>query len=333
MAHRVVCIVFGFGLLIGPSWAMAQPFESLSTRAAGMGGAFVAVADDGSAVYWNPGGLASGSFFSLVLDRNLGEGQAPADVRASSRRATLFALGTPPLGLSYYQLRSIDVMPSPSSPSVPGFTSAEVTSLATHHLGVTLVQSLIDGIAIGTTLKFVHGSAGAGTVTGVDLDRLIDDADRLDTEGGNAFDADIGVMAVMGPWRAGLTVRNVAQPGFELPGVETELKLDRMTRAGIAYQINPSVLVAADLDLERVATGLGERRGLAVGGEGRVLPKLFVRGGLNVNVAGDQPSGRATGVSVGASYAVWESFQVDAQATFGEEAAARGWGIAGRVVF
>ena len=36
------------------------------SRAAGMGGAFVAVADDASAVYWNPAGFAAGSFFSLV---------------------------------------------------------------------------------------------------------------------------------------------------------------------------------------------------------------------------------------------------------------------------
>ena len=35
-----------------------------------MGGAFVAVADDASAVYWNPGGLAAAAYFSLVVDRN-----------------------------------------------------------------------------------------------------------------------------------------------------------------------------------------------------------------------------------------------------------------------
>src|SRR5262245_56330695 len=46
---------------VGPYPAFAQqPFESVGTRALGMGGAFVAVADDSSAVYWNPAGLATG---------------------------------------------------------------------------------------------------------------------------------------------------------------------------------------------------------------------------------------------------------------------------------
>src|SRR5262245_58643390 len=37
-----------------PSWG--QPVEVLGTRALGMAGAFVAVADDPSGVYWNPSG-------------------------------------------------------------------------------------------------------------------------------------------------------------------------------------------------------------------------------------------------------------------------------------
>ena len=38
-----------------------------------MGGAFVGVADDASAIYWNPAGLAAGSYFSLVVDGGAGE--------------------------------------------------------------------------------------------------------------------------------------------------------------------------------------------------------------------------------------------------------------------
>ena len=47
------------GLLAEP--AAAQSFGDVGTRAAGMGGAFVGVADDASAIYWNPGALATGS--------------------------------------------------------------------------------------------------------------------------------------------------------------------------------------------------------------------------------------------------------------------------------
>ena len=52
-----------------PSPALAQAEAPVGVRAAGMGGAFTAVADDASAVFWNPGGLASGAFFSVVARR------------------------------------------------------------------------------------------------------------------------------------------------------------------------------------------------------------------------------------------------------------------------
>ena len=47
-----------------PPVAGAQIYESVGIRAQGMGGAFVAVADDATATWWNPAGLASGAYFS-----------------------------------------------------------------------------------------------------------------------------------------------------------------------------------------------------------------------------------------------------------------------------
>ena len=55
-------------LLIVPAVASAQPFETIGVRALGMGGAFVAVADDVSAIWWNPAGLATGGLFSMAVD-------------------------------------------------------------------------------------------------------------------------------------------------------------------------------------------------------------------------------------------------------------------------
>ena len=42
-----------------------------------MAGAFVAVADDASAAYWNPAGFAAGSFFSLVIDGSTAKSTPP----------------------------------------------------------------------------------------------------------------------------------------------------------------------------------------------------------------------------------------------------------------
>jgi hypothetical protein len=81
-----------------PSLASAQLFETIGIRAQGMAGAFVAVADDASATWWNPAGIASGAFFSGIVER--GDARSPRD------DATLgVSLVVPSLGLSYYRLR------------------------------------------------------------------------------------------------------------------------------------------------------------------------------------------------------------------------------------
>src|SRR4029450_10968404 len=97
--------------VLAPVAALAQPFEGVGARAQGMA-AFVAVADDASAVYWNPGGLASGSYFSLVLDRTQAETKASLDGRGGGRSSWLLALSAPALGLSYYRLRDTIVAPA-----------------------------------------------------------------------------------------------------------------------------------------------------------------------------------------------------------------------------
>ncbi|PWT84196.1 MAG: hypothetical protein C5B57_05305, partial [Blastocatellia bacterium] len=53
---------------IAPSAARAQVYETAGIRAQGLGGAFVAVADDATATWWNPAGLASGAFFNGVFE-------------------------------------------------------------------------------------------------------------------------------------------------------------------------------------------------------------------------------------------------------------------------
>src|SRR3954466_12768924 len=95
--ERLVVVVLMLAAMIAP--ARAQSFEAVGTRAAGMGGAFVAVADDASAAYWNPAGFAAAAFFGLVLDRNSAETE-PSAGPAANQSGLLLALGIPALGLS-----------------------------------------------------------------------------------------------------------------------------------------------------------------------------------------------------------------------------------------
>ena len=80
-------------------------------RALGMGGAFVAVADDASATYWNPAGLVTGSVFSAVAEVARGDfegapvaGANPPMTGFAGQGSTLVALGTWPVGATFYRI-------------------------------------------------------------------------------------------------------------------------------------------------------------------------------------------------------------------------------------
>lgn len=276
-----------------PDPAQAQGEAPVGVRAAGMGGAFTAVADDASAVFWNPGGLASGAFFSVVLDRN----------SMDDGSATLIALGTPPLSLSYYR-------------TATGELSNGRNRLVAHHAGISVVQSLADRIAAGATLKLVRGEAATGQGPSFST---------------NKFDADVGVMTKGALGRLGLSVRNLLQPEFRTAtGV---VRLDRRVRAGIALNLRQSTTVAADIDLTTASTSQGEWRDAALGLETRATRKAWLRTGVHWNVKGGEGAGAAPVGSIGGSYAVYGSTMADAQVTFGSRNGNRGWGVGLRFVF
>ena len=279
-------------LILSPTAALAQAEAPVGVRAAGMGGAFTAIADDASAVFWNPGGLASGAFFSVVLDRN----------SMDDRSATLIALGTPPLALSYYRTATVEL---PNGRN----------SLVTHHAGVSVVQSLADRIAAGATLKLVRGEVST---------------DQGPSSPTNKFDVDLGVMTKGALGRLGLSVRNLLQPEFRTPA--GAIRLERRVRAGISMNLRQDTLVAADIDLTTAQTARGEWRDVALGLETKFTRKASVRTGVHWNARGGQAGGAAPVGSVGASYAVYGSTMADAQVTFGSESGNRGWGMGLRFV-
>ena len=152
-----------------------------------MGGAFVAVADDASAVYWNPAGIATGATFDLQVSKG--------------RDSSLFVgAALPVLGASYYRTREVTGLPTVSgSPDRQNGGSGEVQvrTLTTTNFGVTVVQTIVPGLVIGTTARVVRGG-----LEGV----------RCPTRRS---------ISMPGPWcrpgtcGLGLTARNLREPEFQ----------------------------------------------------------------------------------------------------------------------
>lgn len=279
MSRLSVTVVAALVLLTSAaSRAHAQSAAPIGVRAAGMGGAFTAVADDGTAPYWNPAGLASGAFVGLTIDVNSLDRQSGAFV----------GLATPPLGLSYYRT-STSTVGSGTGRNGGG------QSIIVHHAGATVVQSLGDkGLAVGATLGAVHGN------------------------GATAFNADAGAMVSGELGSFGVTVHNVTTPS--LGGV----RLDRGVRAGLAVNVRQDLIVALDADLLKTTSPVGEGRDAAMGVEAHPRERIWLRGGLHWNTAGDT---RAAIGSVGGGVAVYGALRADAQVSFGSQSGDRGWGM------
>lgn len=308
---RVSCrllLVLPVLMLFDPASAQGQPVEGVGLRALGMGGAFVAVADDASATYWNPGGLATGPLFSVVVektraayeDQPLPQGAGtPGSATAWERQSgTLVAVGTLPLGVTFYRLTTASARVSAAAPvPPPESTGADLSVLRTTHLGVNVLQTLLPGVHIGSTLKYVRGSAGRAPVVPAPGEPL-DAAGALDTRSSHAFDLDAGLIADLRRVRLGLVMRNVLEPAFDAPD-GARLQLPRQVRAGVAVLPSDTLILSLDADLTSTPDQSGERRSLAVGAEQQLWQRrLALRGGVRVSTSGETRPVVTAGASV-----------------------------------
>jgi hypothetical protein len=277
--------------------AGAGGVEVLGVRAQGMAGAFVAVADDATAAYWNPAGLPSGDLISLVMERSH-VSLAPAGVGdARALRTGAVLIGTPPLAAGYYRLGSTHVVP------------------------VTVVQSIGEHFDVGGAVKAVWGEGIDGrTHARVDADLGVmvrTQAWRVGLVLRNLAEPSFGpeVIAFGG----------------------NRYRLERHARVGVAVFPREGLTLAVDADLTSLdpsdsgSTGgaYTRRRAIALGAEQKVSPRVVVRGGVRAQtVDGARPS-----ASGGASISIRPSIWADVQATGGGDRADRSWTVGLRFAY
>lgn len=267
-------------LLFIPSPSVAQPFETVGVRALGMGGAFVAVADDASAIWWNPAGLATGGIFSMAVDYESLEDQSGTGIFTA----------TPPVGLAYVR--------------------AELGGLVTHQAGVTLLHTLVDGFTIAASLKFVRGVATLDPeedVLGRSTNSFDLDAGALYVRG--PWRAGFTVRNIVEPEfdtldGTPLRLERMARAGVAWLEGDWTLAVDiDLTRSSMSP----------------VADATEDRRILAAGTEWRWGRRLAARGGFRLNTAGEERAPVASGgFGIAVWGSVWLDAQVTGGADAGD---------------
>jgi hypothetical protein len=204
--------------------------------------------------------------------------------------------------------------------------------LALNQFGATAGQSLGGNVVIASTLKLIRaGTAVAiGEVPGAARDALEHVGD-LELPMETQVAIDVGAMVMLSPGiRAGVSVKHLREPAFGEG--ETEIKLERQARAGVAVMgggKSASLTTAADFDITTLDTVLGEVRHIGAGAEAWLLNRLVgVRGGFSTNTAGEGGTAWSVGASGGMS-----GFFVDGFVTLGSDASRDGWGISARLSF
>lgn len=314
------------GVLVVPALASAQqPMESVGGRALGMGGAFVAVADDASAAFWNPSGLATGGPAGLTIgwvDFRTGNQKGDPTVGLTRRHSYFSGVGTLPVGMSFARIADTRVA------SVSAGT-ARTETLATSQYGLNILQTVVPGLVVGANLKWVRGTVTEAAGTGLSAAQLFSEATELSSHSSQSFDLDLSAMADLKPVRVGVVMKNLRQPGFtNLAGIAT--RLPREVRGGVAVMPRAGVTLALDMDLDTVDLWDGPRRMIAIGGEDRVTKRLAVRAGVRWNLKDDT---RRPVYSAGTSVRVSKSLWLDTHYTMGDITRDRGFGAALRTGF
>jgi len=249
-------------------------------RALGMGGAFVGVADDASAMIWNAGGLGLIQRLELQATHS---GYVDLESREDYLSVVLpnWRWGTAGLSVRHFGIDGIERRDDGNVLLGDDLSNSET------EIALGFGRPVSDGVSVGGTVKLQRQSLAGFS--------------------GSGLGADLGVLArpsalLQSPsdWMErlmwGISVRNVVQPSIRLD--QESVHDPSVIRTGFSYQ-HPSIagrpaLFTLDLEKSRAVTTK-----VHAGLEVRVHPLLGIRTGLN--------GGRlAAGMAV-----AWRDFVVD----------------------
>lgn len=261
-------------MLAGTLMATAVPSAAdlgVGTRALGMGGAYTAIADDTSAPYWNPAGLANAKRFSLQLPnvqvridsklnwrdvvdhpptddseriellRKLGDGVTEVAISANMAIVTSgFAVSVIPSGVARLDGSGMTFSGPGGLPAAGD--NATISGIGYVSIGVSAARPLKDGGTIGVTLKSVRSTTYSETITYTGVGENYDKVEQPEVNE-SGLGLDVGYLKEMTPsTTVGVMIRNLVCPGLG------KSSPDRQVNVGVAHKLpKGDVLLAADI--------------------------------------------------------------------------------------
>ena len=242
----------------------------IGTRALGMGGAFTAVADDSTTVYWNPAGLANTTQFQfqppsiqvrtdsnlnweevlnnlptndterMDLLKSLGSGVSSIDVSANLTMVSNgLAVFTQPVGRA-----TLDASAVTFAGDYPVMGSrASIEGIGMLYTGISGARRLSSRSAIGVTLKAVRAQSYSEIIEYVDATGgtgVVSETETRDTGVG----MDLGYLLYLSRQSSfGLVVRNLMRPSLG------SMSPDRTVTVGFAHRMmKGKLLLSADVE-------------------------------------------------------------------------------------
>lgn len=240
MKIRSTLVLVALGLLVGSDAWSAEIFRKVGTagaqflkigagaRAVGLGEAFVAVADDASAIWWNPAGVAR-----ITLEGKsrltLNHSTWPADISHEFFGYAFSYRGLPgsyAFSSTVLQMDPIEVR-TEYSPEGTG----ETFDAGSFNLSLTWAKNLIDPFSFGINAKYVHMGLADENADGIAID--------------------IGTLYYTGfkSIRIGMAIQSL---GPSMKFIEDDFALPTIFRVGTAADIvqskNHNVLAAFEFD-------------------------------------------------------------------------------------
>jgi hypothetical protein len=256
---------------VGTSGAQSLEVE-LGVRPAGMGGAFVAVADDANALHWNPAGLSQVKYMELsTTDVQNFEDMRTIDMSFiypldEAHSSNIKSLGTLGFNVSLFNMGTL------VGRNVTGVATGDFKS-QDRIINISYGKYIIDGLSLGATGKF-----------------LTQEIEAYKTE---VYAFDIGGLYKTGVENLslGFCVQNL---GNQIKVINEADNLPRNVKVGLAYKMfNEDLTLAVDVNkpldnFYRVNTGieywLGKVLALRVGYRSRYDISNGVSAGVGLSI-------------------------------------------------